>query len=92
MRPFHVLSLAALAALCVNAAQASDGLRWHEGIGFYVGVDGLASVTSGTFAGLANPNAGRLTFLFDHGNHFHGIGAYSYTGTVTAPASVHWAG
>jgi hypothetical protein len=27
----------------------------------------------------------RLTFLFDHGDHFHGIGAYSYSGTAGTP-------
>jgi len=85
MRHLHVISFAALAVLCVNGAHASDGLRWNEGIGFYVGVDGLSTLSSGSFTGLANPNAGRLTFLFDHGNHFHGIGAYSYTGTAAAP-------
>lgn len=63
----------------------ASGVRADEGIGFYIGVDSLATVASGTFAGLANPNAGRLTLLLDHGNHFHGIGAYSYTGTAAAP-------
>lgn len=88
MRYLPTFSLAALAALCAIPAQASDGQRWGEGIGFYVGVDRLATLTSGTFAGLANPNAGRLTFLLDHGNHFHSIGAYSYTGTAAEPAVV----
>lgn len=85
MRYLSSVSLVALAAVCALPAQASDGHRWDEGIGFYVGVDRLATLSSGTFAGLANPNAGRLTFLLDHGNHFHSIGAYSYTGTAAAP-------
>lgn len=80
----RTVALAALAALTVQA-HAAEGARWGEGIGFYIGVDSLATVASGTFAGLANPNAGRLTLLFDHGDHFHGIGAYSYSGSVSAP-------
>ena len=66
-------------------AHASEPLRADEGIGFYVGIDSLATIASGTYAGLANPNYGRLTYLMEHGNHFHGIGAYSYTGGAAAP-------
>jgi hypothetical protein len=33
---------------------------------FYVGQDGLATLASGTYRGLPNPNAGRLTFLYAH--------------------------
>jgi hypothetical protein len=80
------VAVAALAAVAVQA-QAAEGSRWSEGIGFYIGVDSLANAT-GTFAGLANPNANRLTMLFDHGNHFHGIGAYSYSGTAAAPVTL----
>lgn len=56
---------------------------------YYVGVDQRPQITSGTYAGQPNPNQGRLTFLFAHpdeanppSNHFHGIGAYSYTGDI----------
>jgi hypothetical protein len=59
---------------------------------YFVGVDGLATLSSGTYSGLANPNEGRLTYLFAHWdfaqpatNHYHGIGAYSYTGDPGAP-------
>ncbi|MEF7612749.1 all3515 family Zur-repressed PEP-CTERM protein [Aquincola sp. MAHUQ-54] len=77
---------AAIAAAAALAAPAhASGIRAAEGIGFYIGVDSLATVASGTFAGMANPNAGRLTLLLDHGNHFHGIGAYSYGGTAASP-------
>lgn len=72
----HVL--AAIPAIC--------GAAIHE---YYVGVDQRSEITSGAYAGQANPNQGRLTFLFAHAdatnpasNHFHGIGAYSYTGEV----------
>jgi hypothetical protein len=77
--------LAVAATVVAGGAQAADGARFADGIAFYVGVDSNVVIASGTFAGLANPNAGRLTLLFDHGDHFHGIGAYSYTGTAAAP-------
>ncbi|MBA2658099.1 MAG: PEP-CTERM sorting domain-containing protein [Nitrosospira sp.] len=76
-------SLAGLALLASFNASASA--RHDEGIGLYIGNDGLATVASGTYAGLSNPNADRLTLLLDHGNHFHGIGAYSYIGPVATP-------
>jgi len=73
-----------LLAISVSV-HAADGVRWSEGIGFYVGVDSRVTIPTGTFAGMTNPNAGRLTLLFDHGDHFHGIGAFSITGTAAAP-------
>lgn len=55
---------------------------------FYVGADVRPLVTFGAYQGEPNPNLNRLTLLFAHpneenpvNNHFHGIGAYSYTGT-----------
>jgi len=87
-QPFKFQSTLALGVslLAITApAHAIDGVRWGEGIGLYVGVDSRITIPTGTFAGMANPNAGRLTLLFDHGDHFHGIGAYSLTGTAAAP-------
>lgn len=55
-----------------------------EIVEYYVGRDGMQTFTSGVYSGLANPNLGRLTLLFSHEDHFHGIGAYSYTGTPPA--------
>jgi hypothetical protein len=59
---------------------------------YFIALDSLQTLTSGTYAGLPNPNYGRLTFLYAHlnddnpsSNHFHGIGAYSYTGPVESP-------
>ncbi len=58
---------------------------------FYVGVDNRPSLSFGDYAGLDNPNQGRLTFLLAHPNenlpnsHFHSIGAYSYSGPPTTP-------
>ncbi len=58
---------------------------------FYVAIDNRPLISFGEYAGLANPNQGRLTFLLAHPNqdlarsHFHPIGAYAYTGPVAAP-------
>lgn len=60
-------------------------IRHDEGIGFYVGVDTRATNVGGTFDGLANPNRARLTFLLEHGDHYHSIGAYSHMGTAAMP-------
>ena len=60
------------------AAQSSVGT-------FFVGIDNATTVPFGTYLGQPNTNAGRLTLLFHHGNHFHGIGTYSYTGDVNSP-------
>ncbi len=82
-------ALAALAgALIAFAAQADEGSRWDDGIGYCVGLDLRITFPSGTYAGQANPNAGRLTFLLDHGDHFHGIGTYSLSGPAGAPVTL----
>lgn len=59
---------------------------------FYVGVDRQETIASGTYTGLPNPNFGRLTFLFAHhdettpaNSHYHGIGAWSYSGPAVSP-------
>lgn len=78
-------TVAAATLLLSFSAAAGEGSRWSEGIGLYVGIDTQSSIGSGKFAGLANPNASRLTLLLDHGDHFHAIGAYSYGGSAQAP-------
>lgn len=75
-----------VAVAMLPAFQAQAGVRHDEGIGFYIGLDGRTTIPSGGYAGLPEPNAGRLTLLFDHGDHFHGIGAYSYAGPAPHPA------
>lgn len=74
-----------IAALALSLLPASRALAEFKN--FYVGVDQLDKLASGTYAGLENPNQGRLTFLYAHtypetpgDNHYHGIGAHSYTG------------
>jgi hypothetical protein len=66
----------------------------HEHEHYMIGLDSAETLSFGDYAGLANPNQNRLTFLFPHlhgnitDNHFHGIGAYSYTGDVTSPTVI----
>lgn len=56
---------------------------------YIIGVDSLTTFTAGAYAGLPNPNYGRLTLLFAHytsgTEHFHGIGAWSYSGDRNNP-------
>lgn len=80
------LALLAAVTLAGRPGNASTLDAW------YVGVDGLATLTSGTYAGQANPNYGRLTFLYAHynfvnpnSNHFHGIGTWVYSGPASNP-------
>jgi hypothetical protein len=78
-----VLVLGMLAPAAISRAETVD---------YFVAVDGLETLTSGTFAGLPNPNFGRLTFLVAHRNpedptrnHFHAIGAYTYVSIEGGP-------
>jgi hypothetical protein len=66
------------------ALEATPGPAKAEIVEYYVGRDGLAAFTSGAYNGLTNPNLGRLTLLYAHGDHFHGIGTFSYVGTPPA--------
>ncbi|MEM9656885.1 MAG: all3515 family Zur-repressed PEP-CTERM protein, partial [Planctomycetota bacterium] len=59
---------------------------------YHVGYDDAEFVGFGQYAGLENPNYQRLVFLLSHtfvdnatSNHFHRIGAYSYTGDPLNP-------
>jgi hypothetical protein len=79
------------AALAASAALASA----HDLPSYIVGVDSLPTIASGTFAGLANPNYNRLTFLFAHtypvtpaSNHYHSKGVYRYDPASTAGSPV----
>lgn len=92
-----LLSVPLAVGIAVAAAKAEDigpGYEFDPGQEFpefYIGVDGQETLTRGVYAGLANPNYNRLTFLFAHReedpltNHFHGIGAYSYSGPFSSP-------
>ena len=88
-RMVHTFSL--ILVTCLGCALAARAVELH----YFVAVDSLETLTSGTYVGLPNPNYGRLTFLFAHpsvedpsSSHFHAIGAYSYTGPVEAPTVI----
>lgn len=58
---------------------------------YYLGGDMQATLPSGTYAGLANPNHGRTTVLYAHwndvnpsSNHYHSKARYSYYGPLAA--------
>lgn len=89
MRRMLLMSMIAAIAVQVGVAQANP----EPGITIYhVGYDNSPLVNFGPYAGLSNPNYERLTFLLSHtfvdnatSNHFHRIGAYSYTGDPLNP-------
>lgn len=88
MQKHTYLSLAAAVLFGANLSQA-------ELVKFYVGQDRAATMTSGTYKGLANPNYQRLTFLYAHAyletplnNHYHNIGSYTYAGPTNAPLAI----
>lgn len=94
MKLHHLPALAA-AALALSPA-SSEAVIY----GYYLGTDNLTTFASGTYAGLANPNYNRLTFLLAHAypvvappgeldatiNHFHTLGRYAYTGSAASPS------
>lgn len=61
---------------------------------YYVGVDGLQTIASGAYAGMANPNYNRLTLLFAHfesnpsSNHYHSKGVQIYSGPAGSPTVI----
>jgi len=87
-RLMTLLTLVSLIALTLFTSASADGRYRPET--YFVAVDSLSVLTSGTYAGLPNPNAGRLTLLYAHytdppTEHFHGIGVWSYTGPADNP-------
>ncbi len=85
MRTNQLFSVSLIALGLAVSAQSQA----HESglAGYYIGFDGRATMTSGTYNGLADPNYGNLTLLLNHGNHYHGIGAYSYSGPAASPVT-----
>jgi hypothetical protein len=55
------LWLTGVAALAITTAALADGDAPTDI--YIIGVDSLTTFTSGTYAGLSNPNYGRLTLL-----------------------------
>lgn len=80
----RVARLAATVALVAGMAQGAAAAA-VGGAGYMIARDKLATLVSGVYAGQANPNFGRLTLLYNHGDHFHPIGIYSLSGPAGAP-------
>lgn len=79
-----LLGVSLLLGLAVSAQAVSTE--------FFVALDARQVIPTGTYAGLTNPNAARLTYLVAHtdpanpsGNHFHAISSYSYMGPAGSP-------
>lgn len=83
---FLVSRLAKYAVLPLSMVMTSQGGS------YYVGVDTLQTIASGTYAGMANPNYGRLTLLYAHfnetspsSNHYHAKAVQIYSGPAASP-------
>jgi hypothetical protein len=77
----RLFSLVAMLALLASAHQVRADI-----VSYYVGIDANPGLT-GTYAAHPNTNQDRLTLLFHHGNHYHGIGTYSYSGDPVTPTT-----
>jgi hypothetical protein len=87
----RTLTIAALVLGMLDSA----AILHAQHVDYFVAVDNLETLTSGTFEGLPNPNFERLTLLVAHrfaenpsSNHFHAIGAYSYVSLEGGPPLV----
>ncbi len=85
--------LATLAIAFAAIAARADFIPENE---VFVGVDGLQTIATGTYAGLANPNFGRLTLLYGHQydgsegaapetSPYHSKAIYTYSGSAASP-------
>ncbi len=86
---------AGLAVAALLASAATSLAKDPAIAGYFVGVDGLANIATGTFATLPNPNHDRLTFLYAHTypanpatNHYHSKGIYRYAPSSTFASPV----
>ena len=88
-RTFHFLGLLVAISWSTTVAHASP----EPGITlFHVAYDNATHIGYGPYTGLTNPNYQNLSLVWSHtnqssptSNHFHGIGAYSYTGGIGNP-------
>jgi hypothetical protein len=82
-----ITTLLAASATLLTAASSRGEL-----LSYYIGIDNLPTIATGTYAGLPNPNFNHLTFLYAHtypvggvptghtSNHYHSKGTLIYTG------------
>lgn len=95
IRSLGCASALACAVSCATLSAKADAAS----LSYFVGVDGLSTLTSGTYSGLANPNVGHLTFLWGHpsaenpaSSHYHSKAIRTYTGPAGSPTVVRSAG
>lgn len=88
MKSFYLAVSAAILTAVGLASTASAQL-----VEYYIGIDSRttpfnapAADGGGTYPD--NPNLNRLTLLYNHGDHYHGIGTYGYTGPAVSPTLV----
>ncbi len=84
-----------LAVAAVGIAGLGAGEANAEMFSYYIGVDGLTTIATGTYAGQPNPNYNHLTFLYAHpneanpsSNHYHSKAIRTYTGPAGSPTVV----
>jgi hypothetical protein len=87
--PLKRAAFAAAALFAVASARA----EFHT---YYIGIDDLPTLASGTYSGLANPNNNHLTFLYAHtypdtpaSNHYHSKGVFTYSGPAASPTVIN---
>jgi hypothetical protein len=85
-----VIALAMIAGHALTSATARAEL-----LSYYIGVDGLETIATGTYQGQPNPNYNHLTFLFAHANevtpasnHYHSKAIRTYTGPAENPSII----
>lgn len=83
MKTWRLWFIALAVTLFASLARAQ-----HHDV-YFVGVDGWSDLPRGVYAGLPNPNYGRLTLLLAHytpgTEHYHPIGVWSYAGPASNP-------
>lgn len=77
-------STVVVASVASSAAVRAYDPQFAE---YYIGRDQRTVIPSGIYAGLPNPNLGRITFLYAHtypdipaNNHYHSKSTYTYVG------------
>ena len=90
MNTSRTFARAGLAVAALLVSVATSFAKDPDIASYFVGVDGLATIATGAFATLANPNHNRLTFLYAHTytatpgiNHYHSKGIFRYNPTST---------
>jgi hypothetical protein len=95
MKSFKTFARAGLAVAALLTSAATSFAKDPNIASYFIGVDGLETIPSGTFATLPNPNYGRLTFLYAHtyvdtpaSNHYHSKGVFRYAPSSTFASPV----